>query len=468
MPAVSLPVSATLTSPPIADAPPELSKKDLARQVWKLAIPATGENLLQTALLIVDTAMIAPFGTVALAASSISGVILWRAHMTFGCVERGTTALVARFAGEKAPEKAAQTVAQSIVMALLVGSAMTVFGLLLAPWLLRVMGAKPDVVRAGVPFLQIILLASVPRMIFYVVGASLRGTGDTRTPMWVSLWMNVTNIAFNFIFIYGIPGIIRGRGLTGSAISTALSLTMGAGILLIFAMKGKGFYQIRLAHFSPQWALIGRMLRIAWPSLLEELIITAGYLGFFGFIASFGTDTIAAHTVATGVASLSFMTGVGFAVAAATLVGQSLGQQNIPRARMAFMISAQRCVAVMSVIAIGLVLFGGYITRAFIYDNPEIERMALILLWIAALEQPLLGFCITLGGGLRGAGDTYHPMLTSLVGSAFVRVLACYILAFPLGLGIYGIYWGTVIDWLVRAGVLYYFYKRGHWSRIRI
>lgn len=444
-------------------------RKIVSRRVWRLAVPAIGENLLQTSLLLVDTIMIAPFGPAPLAAAAIAGTLYWRAHTTFGCIEKGTTAMVARYSGEGDREKVAVAVAQSIWLALFLGIAMSVLGVMSASTLLRWMGGAPEVVAVGTPYLQIIMLASVARLFFIVATASLRGAGDTRSPMYITLLMNFSNIAFNFPLIYGVAAIgLPALRLTGSGISTALSLLFGSVAIAWVFYRGRSKFQIRPHHFRPNFGFMGKILRISGSSLLEELIITAGFLTFFYFITSFGTATLAAHSIATRIESLSFMAGFGFTIASSTLVGQSLGQRNVPLARMSFQISTTYCVLLMSAIAVGLIVFGSAIVNLFAWGDESIAAIALPLLIIAAVEQPMLGAAMSMGGGLRGAGDTFRPMLTSLVGNVLVRVGACYVLAFPLGLGIYGIYIGTLIDWIVRAALLLYFYRQGRWAHVRI
>jgi Na+-driven multidrug efflux pump len=209
------------------------------------------------------------------------------------------------------------------------------------------------------------------------------------------------------------------------------------------------------------------MWRISLPSFAEELIISIGFLVFFSFVTRLGTLALAAHALATRLESLSFMAGVGFSTAAATLVGQALGLPSVPLARLAFRQTTALAVAVMSLVAAALVVAGRPLLSLFCRETDVVELAYLILL-IAAVEQPLLGIAMTLSGGLRGAGETVSPMLASLLGNLMVRIGAAYILAFPMGLGIFGIVLGTIVDWLVRCTILYFGYRKEKWARIEL
>jgi Na+-driven multidrug efflux pump len=176
---------------------------------------------------------------------------------------------------------------------------------------------------------------------------------------------------------------------------------------------------------------------------------------------------LAAHSLATRLEALSFMAGFGFSVAAATLVGQSLGMKSVELAKRSFRRTTVFTVVVMSAVAVALILFGRPVLALFC-PAEEVMDLAYALLIISAVEQPLLGIVMTLSGGLRGAGDTVSPMISSAIGNLFLRIFVVYWLAFPLGLGIYGVVIGTMIDWIVRALVLFYFYSRGKWSLVKV
>lgn len=419
--------------------------------------------------------MIARYGAVAVAAAAAAGVVIWRMHMTFGCVEKGTMALVARSYGAGDTDRLARAVAQSFLVAGIIGVFMAVITLIFAPYLLVGLQAEAEVVRVGIPFLVIIGMASVPRMFFAVASASLRATGNTKSPMWITLWMNILNILLNFPLIYGIPampslgfGGWAGLGLTGSGISTAIALLFAAVVAGYLMLSAKGQFRLQRHHFVPHRATLRSLLKVSYPAFIEEAIISFGFILFFRLIAGFGTDAVAAHSIATRIEALSFMAGFGFSIAAAALVGQSLGRKDVDLARMAFRISTKYCVALMSVVAVGLILAAGPVVRLFAPDNKNISDMAAMLLIIAAVAQPMMGVAMSLGGGLRGAGDTVTPMISTIVCNVGIRVGASWFFAYPMGYGIYGVYLGTLVDWSARSVFLYSFYRWERWARLRL
>jgi len=113
------------------------------------------------------------------------------------------------------------------------------------------------------------------------------------------------------------------------------------------------------------------------------------------------------------------------------------------------------------------VIFGRPLLRLFCREADVVE-LAYALLMVAAVEQPLMAIAMTVSGGLRGAGDTRSPMFSSLFGNLIVRIVATYVLAFPVGLGIYGVALGTIVDWMVRCTILFFGYRSGRWTRIAL
>lgn len=454
---------------------PEVDK-GLDRAVFRLALPSMIENFLVLTLILTDTLMIAMWGGApAVAATAAAGHVLWRVSMTFGCVDRGTTALVARAIGEGNRSKADLALKQSLLQAITLGVVLTVLGWYGAPSLLSVLGTPAEVLPQAAPYLQLLFLGTVPRMVMAVSSAAIRGAGDTRTPMFVSLAMNGVNVVANAILIFGLPAVPglgfggwNGLGLVGCAIGTTLAQGFAAVALLTILSREKLPVGLSRADWKPHWRTQKSLGRISLPAAGEEMIMTIGFSCFFAFVALLGTEAMAAHTISTRVEALAFMPAFGFAVAASTLVGQSLGAANPKRAVEALRRCAWACTGFMALAGLTLILFGELVVRLFLSDNPEVEGLARTLLLMAAIQQPILGLVMILGGGLRGAGDTIRPMVSSLLGNLVVRVGVCYLLAFPLGFGIYGIYAGTLLDWLARGVVLTYFVNRGHWLNTKI
>ena len=188
-----------------------------------------------------------------------------------------------------------------------------------------------------------------------------------------------------------------------------------------------------------------------------------GFVFYMRMVSALGTLVLAANQVALRLESVSLTVGFGFTIAATTLVGQAVGRRDTKGAMDNVRATMQFSVLVMSSMAVILILIRKWAVGIFLLEG-EAERLALTCVVIGALELPALGFHFTYAGALRGAGDTRSPMLVALVGTFLLRLPLVYLLGIRFGLGLKGIWYGTLLDWIGRAVLIYLIFRRGGWK----
>lgn len=471
-------------------------------QTVRLATPSVLENLLNSGTFLVDGLMVASLGADALAAVGIVGVFLWRLNFVFGCTRVGAGAMVSRRWGEGNFAEARRVFTHCTVLSMIIAAFL--WGLL--PFLRPLMGAffaPGSALDLAVIYFKINLLALPFHMSAMNMASCLRAAGDTRTPLVVSILVNLVNVLLNYMLIFGKFGAPE-WGLFGAAVATALASTLGFLVLLGCGLRGlrprrlfpaadiepvsvfgeepdsltparhdpsKIFFKGEPFRFSragiKPWIpkLTPRLLRISHPVFWEEVAITAGFVGFIWMIARFGEVAVAAHTATIRLESFSFQIGHGIAAAVATLVGQSLGAGSVDTAKRVFTLCLTLAISAMSIIGIILALFPEWLVGWFTAPGEmEFLSLAVLILLISSLEQPLVGSAMVLSGGLRGAGHTRAPFIAQLIGTIPVRLGLGYFLAFPMGMGVVGLIWATVADWGVRTIYLAYVLRRGKWA----
>jgi putative MATE family efflux protein len=444
-------------------------KKDkrLSFEIFRLAVPAILENLSHTMMMVVDAIIIAVLGKIYLAAIAVAGVMIWRIFTTPGCIYAGSVAMVARYYGAREFERVRITAGQSLLLAFVIGIGVTILGLTSSYRIMLLMGAEEAVAVAGGKYMTIILAAGMFRMIHIIGSGCLRAAGDTKTPMFVMVITNLLNVLLTYLLVFGV-GFFPKMGIEGAALGSAISMAVGGTLVVVVLFTPQSRIQINLSHvIKVNFEYIRKIIQISIPNGVEEIIRTAGVLAFVKMIAAIGTVALAAHTIAIRIESISFMIGFGFAIAATTLVGQSLGMKDMHLARQSFKYTTLYALGIMSTLGVCFFLFPGFFVGLFSPD-PEVRDLGIFCLRVVAVEQPLLATAMTLSGGIRGAGDTISPMITGLVGIVGIRIILCYILAFPLGMGFKGIYYGMVLDWVFRTIVIAYLYTRGRWTRIKL
>ena len=437
-------------------------EKGLRKEVLKLALPATGEQLLSMTVSIVDTMLVGHLGASALAAVSLATQWTFMAVTLFTAVSTGSTALVARSVGGKDWDTANRTVRQSVLVGLCIGLAATALAELFAEPALAVMGAEPEVLAQGVTYMRIASSIFALSAVMFVGNACLRGAGDTRTAMMVMAVVNVLNIVVAWTAINGPFGLPK-LGVAGSALGAVAGRAVGGLLVIGILLKGRSGLKLDLRHWRLDFGIIKRVLRVGLPTGIERVIMRLGMMAFVRVIASLGTVAVAAHTVALRAESLSYMPGFGFAVAGTTLVGQGLGARDPRRAERSGYLTYQMAASLMAVMGLVFVLFPQPLIRLFT-DDLAVVQMAVTPLRIVGLIQPVLAATMVFAGNLRGAGDTRFPMYVTSMSIWSIRVPVASLLCLALGTGLSGAWLGMSIDQAVRGTIFFLRFKGGRWK----
>ena len=448
-----------------AEAPANLARTSVLQLAW----PVMVANLLQTLTTTVDLIMVGHLGAesdAAVGAVGFGAQFIFLFFSVMISVSAGTIALVARAVGANDLEQADHVLKQSLVLGAILSIPLTVFGLVFAEPMLAVFGAQPDVVAMGSAYIRIISLVVFFQFISFLGSAALRGAGDTVTPLWIGVLVNLVNFGINVNLIYG-NAVVPKLGVPGAAVGTSISYVVGAFALLAILLRGKG--RLRL-HLSGDWVhmeTVRRIFRIGWPAAFEQIMLQVAFLLWVGMVVQFGTDVLAAHQIGLRIQSFAFMPGFGFALAATALVGQNLGARDPGHAERSGWEAAKFSVAVMSGIAVGIFVFAEPIARVFIGD-PAVVAYSITFIRIHAVSIPAIGLFFAIDGALRGAGDTRFPLVTSLSGMYLVRLPVSFLLGFVLNWGIVGIWVPLVFEYYYRCVVISTHFRRGKWKGLSV
>lgn len=442
-------------------------RKSVASAVRTLAWPIILENLFQTALGTTNMIMVARLGAEAVAAVGTANQIMLVLQAGFAAITTGTTVMVARYTGGGDHRAASRVAKQSVVLGVVVSVAIALAGLLSADWAIMAMGADPEVTVLGAAYLRIVTAAAVVMVLMFVVGAALRGAGDTQTPMKVTGAINVINVAVSYVLIFGKLGF-PAMGVVGSAWGATIARTIGATVLLAVLIRGHGPVSIRgRSGWRPDLEIVTRLWRLGFPTMVEQFLLRGGAL-LYGVIAiSLGTLVYATQRITFQIISLSLMPGMGFGIAATTMVGQCLGAKRPDMAEQSSRYSTRIALMWMSAMGVLMALFGRHIMTLFT-DDPEMLQLGAQALVVIAMAQPFQAIGHTVSGSLRGAGDTRFPMLATFTGIWLIRLPLGYLFGVILGWGLPGIYIANILDAAGRATVNYLRFRTGRWRSIEV
>lgn len=448
----------------LADQPlqPKTDKERL-KVIVVLAIPAVIENFFQTLLGFVDTYFVSHISLAAVSAVGITNAVLAIYFALFMAIGVAANVRIANFLGANQPEKARHISQQSIILAIL-------FGILtgLATWffaepLLRLMGIEEEVLELGSLYFRIVGIPSVIMSLMFVMSAILRGAGDTKTPMMISLVINGINALLDYVLIFGFL-FIPELGIVGAAIATVISRLIGI-LALFYYVNRKKVLAFRKDYWKLDKGHLMELSTLGAPAAGERLVMRAGQIVYFGFVVALGTNAFAAHQIAGNVEVFSYMIGYGFATAATILVGQQIGAGNLEEAKKYAKLSTQFTVVCMTLLGAVLFFFGDW-AATFFTEDPAVINDIGTALKISGVFQPFLAVLMVLTGAFQGANNTKFPMYLTAFGMWAIRTLLVYLLGIQLGWGLAGVWVAIGIDIAFRAVVLVIQFSRGRWMAL--
>ncbi len=415
---------------------------------------------------LVDTLMVGRLGADAVAAVGVGAQILGSVSIVTTAVATGTMALVARHVGAGEAGLARRVTGQSIVAAFAAAAVAIVPVLVWTASVIRLFGVVPAVVERSVPFTRILVLSIPSGAVLFTIGSALRATGDTRTPLAIGLVMNVVNVVLNYVLIFGALGI-PALGIRGSALASTTAFTLGAAIGLAIVWSGRARISVARGDLRPDRRILGRLARIGIPSGVEQLAMQIGFLLYLVFASAYGTPAVASYFIGVRILALSFLPGLGFAAAAATLVGQNLGAGSPRRAEEAGRAATWMAVRLMTAAGVLFLAFATPIARLFV-DDAAVVADTRWFIYMLGLCQPLMAVDYTFGGILRGAGDTRFPLLTLFAGLYGFRLAFAWVVTHGLGLSLPWLWSAMIGDYAVRSTMKAWRYRSRAWQRVRV
>jgi len=455
---------------PLSDAQPILSPVleneptavEMRRTIFNLLWPATVESLLQMGIGLVNTAMVGHLSAIAIGAVGLSNRAIQVAWALFQAISTGTTVHVAQAIGANDSRRARTIAMQAILFGTLAVLVLAITFAVFAPSVLQIFRPESTVLSSGTKYMRIIVWGMPAVAIMTAVGAALRGSGDTRTPLIVAIFVNIINVIGNWSLIYGNLGM-PALGITGSAIATVIAQWIGAIVAVTAITRPTAKLSL---SFRSKWTIdkteLSKILNMGLPSAAESLFWQAAAIILTLYITGFGTQALAAHQLGLNAESLSYMPTAGFSIAATTLVGQAVGAKNTHLSRR-YTSELSRWALIITLLTASLLFFFPKQILTLLTNDAEVIALAAIYLRLMATAQIPQQVAGVLNGAIRGSGDTRTPMVVAAIGLWGVRLPLAYILAFPLKMGITGVWLGMTLDLFVRFILTMFRYKRLPW-----
>ncbi len=426
--------------------------RSLLISIITLAWPTMLQELMQTAVQYIDTAMVGSLGTAATAAVGATTTINWLVNSTVSAGGIGFLALISQAygAGDKSLAKRASS--QAVLLTIISGIVFTALCLGLSSFVPIWMQVEPEIQSMAAMYFFVLYSPMLFRSAIIIFGTVLRAVGDTKTPMLVGLLVNVINVILNFLLIYptrtievlGFKLVLFGAGwgVLGAGAASAMAFVFG-GVAITIRYLRHPEVSPKGQSFKFDMGILKPCFKVALPNALQRFGTCLGYVAFAAMVNSLGEVSTAAHTIANTVESAFYIPGYGMQAAAATLAGNALGAKDKDKIR-----SLCRMLVIIEVLLMiisgGLLfIFAPKMMTLFSKDSMVIALGATVLRMVA-LSEPFFGVSIIVEGMMQGMGKTVMPFVANILGMWGVRILGTFICTQVFDYGLVSA-WGCMI-----------------------
>jgi len=434
--------------------------EDTWRRVLDLSWPVMVQHVFRTLMRTTDVVVTGLFSPAAIAAIGLADLYA-RLPLRIGLgLGSGAIALSSQDTGSGATDNRDEAVTQAMVLGLLAGIPFVAFGVLFGRPAIALLGAPENVARMGGAYLAVVFASAPARHVALVAARSLQGTGDTRTPMYVSVTSSILNIVGSVVLGLGLLGAPRLQ-IVGVGLATTVSNVFTASVLS--AAIWSSYTEASFAR--PRNPVIGKqLLAVAAPRIGEGLVSTLAMFPFNSLLLTFGTEVNAAYQVGRRMyQQITAPLVRAYNTATSVVVGQSVGEGDIEAAR--FQGWATTALAVGTVGALALALFAGAGAFVAVFTSDSLTAgYAVDFARAYAIAAPFIGAYLVIAGALQGGSDTRTPFVARTTGLFGFLLGFSYLTSVVLGWGVVGIYVGIALQHVWALAVVGWGFARGDWA----
>ncbi len=441
------------------------SNKYRLREMISISFPIILEQVSITLMGMVSSILVSSgVGAQALSAvsmiDSISNIII----SLFSALTTGSTIVVAQYVGrrdiQKATEASGQALISAVVFSLFIFLNFLIFRNIILNSLFS--QAEPLVIQSAEKFFFVVNFSFPVLAVAQTCFGVLRGSGNTGTPMKISILMNIINVLAGYVLIFGISipftSIhLKGLGVVGAALALLISRSVGMLVSLVYLARFSGIIKLnKLCFFKPNLSLLKIILGLGVPTSVEGSLFNVGKLITQTYIVSMGTAAIAANSIGSAVFGFINVPGNAFATGVMILVGQRIGRGEADDVKKTIFFAIKLGMAMMAVMCIICFPLNNLIITIYRAEPASAEILKQVL-GSAYIASPIFwAMSFLLPAGLRATGDVRYTMFVAIFSMWVFRIFVGYFFGIALGWGLLGVWIGMYTDWFVR-GVLFYF-----------
>ena len=435
----------------------DLTNGNEGKLIFKFAAPMLLGNVFQQLFSVVDSVVVGNFvGKEALAAIGASFPIVFMLVSLIMGLVMGITVIISQYFGAKNFDRVISAIDTMYIASAVGGLLATAAGLLSAEPLLKLLGTPVEIMPQATQYLRIYFSGIIIFFGFNGTSAVLRGLGDSKTPLYFLIIATVVNIILDLLFV-----AVFGWGIAGAAYATLIANGIAFGLAIYWLNKTHKLIRITFSGLRFDKEIFAQSIRIGLPTGIQQTLISIGNLALVGIVNKFGTNVLAGFSVANRIDMLATIPAMSFSQALSTFVGQNIGAKKTERIRTGLISTLKMAGSVTIVTTVFIVLWGNLLMRMFTKDL-EVIRIGDQYLTIVSTFYFMFTLMFIFSGIMRGAGDTFFPMIFSLISLWIIRIPLAYMLSGRIGVS--GIWWAIPAGWLIGLMLSFFYYRTGRWK----
>ena len=415
------------------------------KDILNIALPAMGENFLQMLMGMVDSYLVAHLGLIAISGVSVAGNIITIYQAIFIALGAAISSVISKSLGQKDQSKLAYHVTEALKITLLLSLVLGALSIFAGQEMIGLLGTEEAVAESGGLYLALVGGTILLLGLMTSLGALIRATHNPRLPLYVILLSNVLNILFSSVAIF-----ILDMGIAGVAWGTILSRLVGVVIL---------WSQLKLPYTRPRVGLDKDLLNLALPAAGERLMMRAGDVVIIALVVSFGTEAVAGNAIGEVLTQFNYMPAFGVATATVMQVARAVVEDDWARvdklSKQTFWLSF----FLMLPLTLSIYVLGTPLSYLYTSDPVAIKASVLVMLF-SLLGTPMTTGTVIYTAVWQGLGNARLPFYATSIGMWCIRIGTAYLLGIVLGLGLPGVWLGTLLDNGFRWMFLRYRYQR--------
>jgi putative MATE family efflux protein len=440
----------------------DFTQGPLGLEIFLLAVPMILEMSMESLFAIVDIFFVAKLGADSIAIVGLTESVMALIYAVAFGLAISATATVSRRIGEKDEAGAARSAAHVIYLGVIVSLIISLIGIVFAPGILTLLGAKAEIIGEGARFMRIMVGGNAAVLFIFLLNAIFRGAGDAAIAMRVLILSNGLNMVLSPMFIFGV-GFFPQLGVIGAAVGTTIGRSCGVLFAASMLFRPGGRIHIDRESWKLDTQLLWRLVRLASTGVFQLLIATASWTALMPIMAGFGDVAIAGYVIALRVVMFALLPSLGLSNAAATMVGQNLGAGKPERSEASVWKAAWFNAAFYFVVGV-VFWFLSHPIIGFFTTDAEVLAYGTTALHIIAYGFAFYGLGMVLETAFNGAGDTWTPTYLNFFVFWVLEIPLAYLLAYKFEMGPTGVFWAITVAFSCLAVASALLFRRGKWK----